>query len=529
MEKKKHTYGLGMRMGLVVLLFSFFGTAVAQNPYPPYDFTVENADGDLLYYRITSATAPYTVAVTRCHDSVYHNLLDPHYPHDIGQPGYLYDLYDYDSSITVPAMVTYNGTDYQVTSVDNEAFFMQKDLKSVTLPSSVKTIQEKAFHRSGIYRIVMPGVERIEESAFYASPLAYVTLPTTLVYIGEAAFAVTSVSQVDIPSGVEVLPSWAFYECPMLKITFHEGLREIGYCAFSAEYIDSLVFPSTLQKIDLFSYDLVGYDPNTDIQCRYVEFKNGSEPLEIDDYCFYSFRNLKTLILSDNIVSIGRRCFERSGIRNIVVPPMVRNIHWYCFADCDSLREVVLPDNLANIETAAFLNTPLLKEVTLPASVVSVGNRAFSHDANVSGGLEVLNCNGEQPFIVTSNTFSKQGTIYVRVPCGSTAAYQSASGWSSYGNLVYEECVGLEDHEPSSFTVYPNPAGEVVYVELDGADIANVALYDLQGRVVETLRATSLQDGIATVNMRNVPAGVYVLRVTDTNGKEYQQKVIKNA
>ena len=161
MEKKKHTYGFGLRKGLAVLLFAFFGTAVAQNPYPQYDFTVENADGDVLYYRITSDTAPYTVAVTRCHDSAYHNLLEPIYAFDIGQPGFIYDLFDYDSAITVPAMVTYNGTDYEVTSVDNEAFFMQKDLKSVTLPPSVKTIREKAFHRSGIYRVVMPGVERV--------------------------------------------------------------------------------------------------------------------------------------------------------------------------------------------------------------------------------------------------------------------------------------------------------------------------------------------------------------------------------
>ena len=526
MEKKKHTYGFGLRKGLAVLLFAFFGTAVAQNPYPQYDFTVENADGDVLYYRITSDTAPYTVAVTRCHDSAYHNLLEPIYAFDIGQPGFIYDLFDYDSAITVPAMVTYNGTDYEVTSVDNEAFFMQKDLKSVTLPPSVKTIREKAFHRSGIYRVVMPGVERIEEKAFYISPLAYVTLPTSLVYIGDAAFSSTSIRQVEIPSGVEVLPSGAFHGCPMLKIIFHEGLREIGYCAFSAEYIDSLVFPSTLQRIDLYSYDVVSHDPNTDIQCRYVEFKNGSEPLEIEDYCFYAFRNLATLILSDNIVSIGRHCFERSGIRNIVVPPMVRNIHWYCFADCDSLREVVLPDHLANIETAAFLNTPLLKEVTLPASVASVGNRAFSHDADFSGGLEFLNCYSEQPFIIMGNTFSKQDTLYVRVPCGTTAAYQSAPGWSSYGNLVYEECVGLEDHEPSSFTVYPNPAGEVVYVELDGTEIAQTVLYDLQGRMVYS--QTPQNSPVATLNLRDLPAGVYLLHVTDTNGKEYWRKIIKN-
>ena len=81
--------------------------------------------------------------------------------------------------------------------------------------------------------------------------------------------------------------------------------------------------------------------------------------------------------------------------------------------------------------------------------------------------------------------------------------------------------------DDAALTVYPNPTDELLYIELSGAGIASVALYDLQGRLVETLRAKSLQGGTATVNMRNVPAGVYVLRVTDANGKEYRQKIVR--
>ena len=75
--------------------------------------------------------------------------------------------------------------------------------------------------------------------------------------------------------------------------------------------------------------------------------------------------------------------------------------------------------------------------------------------------------------------------------------------------------------------VWPNPTDDLLFVELRGAEIATVALYDLQGRVVETRHGTSLQGGTATVNMRNVPAGVYVLRVTAADGKEYRQKIVR--
>ena len=81
--------------------------------------------------------------------------------------------------------------------------------------------------------------------------------------------------------------------------------------------------------------------------------------------------------------------------------------------------------------------------------------------------------------------------------------------------------------DDAALTVYPNPTDDLLFVELRGAGIANVALYDLQGRVVETLRATSLQDGTATLDVKSLPAGVYVLRVKDAEGREYQQKVVR--
>jgi subtilisin family serine protease len=81
--------------------------------------------------------------------------------------------------------------------------------------------------------------------------------------------------------------------------------------------------------------------------------------------------------------------------------------------------------------------------------------------------------------------------------------------------------------DDAALTVYPNPTDDLLHIELSGGEIANVALHDLQGRVVEALRATSLQGATATLNMKSVPAGVYLLRVMDADGKEYHRKIVK--
>ena len=89
----------------------------------------------------------------------------------------------------------------------------------------------------------------------------------------------------------------------------------------------------------------------------------------------------------------------------------------------------------------------------------------------------------------------------------------------------------VPQHSASEIRVYPNPAGDLLHIELtNGVGIASVALYDLQGRVVTGAGAhagTPQPGTTTTVNLRNVPAGVYLLRVRDAEGKEYYSKIVK--
>ena len=88
--------------------------------------------------------------------------------------------------------------------------------------------------------------------------------------------------------------------------------------------------------------------------------------------------------------------------------------------------------------------------------------------------------------------------------------------------------IATDNPDDATLSVYPNPADDVLFVELrGGAGIANIGLYDLQGRAVGTRFIASATGASATVNMRDIPAGVYVLRVTDMDGKEYHQKIVR--
>ena len=88
--------------------------------------------------------------------------------------------------------------------------------------------------------------------------------------------------------------------------------------------------------------------------------------------------------------------------------------------------------------------------------------------------------------------------------------------------------VGIEDREPLQVRVWPNPATDLLFVKLaGGAEIENMVLYDLQGRIVGANNYSSLQTGTATLNVKSLLAGVYLLYVTDADGNIYHHKIVK--
>jgi len=81
------------------------------------------------------------------------------------------------------------------------------------------------------------------------------------------------------------------------------------------------------------------------------------------------------------------------------------------------------------------------------------------------------------------------------------------------------------------FTVHPNPTNDILHVAVTGgnAKIARVGMFDMFGRniSVKTHGRASLPSPQTTVNTSDIPSGLYVLRVTLTDGTVRNVKVVK--
>lgn len=91
-----------------------------------------------------------------------------------------------------------------------------------------------------------------------------------------------------------------------------------------------------------------------------------------------------------------------------------------------------------------------------------------------------------------------------------------ADGQRLEQNVQLTKSVGIDDYE-QNITIYPNPARDVVHVEVtDGMETAGIALYDMHGRAIETFHETSLQR--TTINVSGLSAGTYFIVITTDKG-----------
>jgi len=78
-----------------------------------------------------------------------------------------------------------------------------------------------------------------------------------------------------------------------------------------------------------------------------------------------------------------------------------------------------------------------------------------------------------------------------------------------------------EESLNNNFVVYPNPASSIINISINNKEIKKVELFSLKGQRIITKKRD-----LNTINVSNLPQGIYILKVSD-NKKDYIKKIIK--
>lgn len=117
------------------------------------------------------------------------------------------------------------------TNIGRYAFYMCKELTSITIPDDVKTINNSAFE--------------------YCTKLTNLTLPNNMTYIGEQAFGNCAISSIVIPHGITDIHFDTFNLCTkLISVTLPDSITSIGQAAFEqCRSLPSITIPGSVTQI----------------------------------------------------------------------------------------------------------------------------------------------------------------------------------------------------------------------------------------------------------------------------------------
>lgn len=248
---------------------------------------------------------------------------------------------DYIGDIVIPSNVDYNGKNYTVTEIRKSTFYNCRQLTSVSIPNTVKSIGNQAF------------------------------------------FCCTSLSNVNIPNGVTSIEKRTFFGCESLKrITIPNSVTSIDEWAFGdCIGLTRIAIPSSVTFISTYR---PAFDQCSNVSAIIVE--SGNQVYDSRNSCNAIIetasnkiiRGCVNTIIPNSVTEIGNSAFNRcSNLSSIHIPNSVKSIGESAFASCEELVEINIPCSVTSIGNSAFWFCSSLTKMTIPNSVTSIGHSAF--------------------------------------------------------------------------------------------------------------------------------------------------------
>lgn len=338
--------------------------------------------------------------------------------------------------------------------IPGNAFYGNKTIHSIVLPTSIKRIGGNAFREMQLMNttLVIPeGVTEIGGDAFSYNDFNNVelVLPQSIESLGwircnwKCEFNLSD--NIKYWGGIDGCPNFygTFHIPSQLKqwpeisglgsngsfvgdVEIPQGIKEINGLGVAFKKRPSISLPSGVKRID-------------NMRMSYNSFVFNDDLEEIGNGCFYCASMPFQITLPSNLRKVESRGFWNCGLEGeLVIPENCLSIGSEAFAK-NSLSSITLPSKLEYIPTGVFVGNPITS-VTIPKYVSYIGVGAFACPT-----LQTVVCLAETPPTVNDGDpfgyYDYVDGVYkdkcvLEVPEKSVELYRNTPVWNTFKNIT---------------------------------------------------------------------------------------------
>ena len=352
--------------------------------------TIPKSTTNIYYASISSSV----FGINKNLESIMVDPLNPNYTNNLGDGV----LYTKNLDVLIQYPLNKPGTTFIVPSattiINSYAFSVIQNLTTINL-SNVRSLYNNAFLGSKTF------------TSF--------TIPTTLTSIGNQAF----VGCYNVTNFTVTEPNNSYSS--LNGVLYNNGRRTlINYPSGNSR--TTFTVPTSVRTVDQSSFVIgADYIP-ANIKLNTVIFQNVAASTTLNTKAFFQARSLTTVILTNNIISMGPSCFDSCvNLVTINIPtnPSLITLERELFNNCVKLNSITtIPSNITTISNRAFYNTGITT-ISIPSSVTSIVTTVFTHCNNLTS----FTVSSSNPNYSSSNgvLYNKNGTILINYPIGNTA------------------------------------------------------------------------------------------------------------
>lgn len=199
---------------------------------------------------------------------------------------------------------------------------------------------------------------------FYSDNLEKVTLSAGISEIGEAAFAGSSLADIDFGNcEVKTIPSFCFMECASLQsVVIPNSITTIENQAFYQSGLTSATIGESVEAISVFAFDSCANLIYRAKNCKSIStgalsgvtnLLIGNSVLTIPSNFMKGNEALVSLEFEENskCTTIGSSAFAKTNISAIVIPETVTTIGSKAFEKCNNLKTVKIESAALQVST----------------------------------------------------------------------------------------------------------------------------------------------------------------------------------